>query len=159
MAIIEVMDACQDGRFVHTGAGHYIIDRNGNDVIIGFDGKRTLAGVHQEGRTNMTTYYNLRKYLQAVEVGADNYHTTGYFKSNAQKFIDDARAKNRILYSDATHTVVLHSYPDIVLWIDINYVDRFGMVKVTSTNMHGSWRYLQANGNYELAKALERFHW
>jgi hypothetical protein len=33
------------------------------------------------------------------------------------------------------------------------------MVKVTSTNMHGSWRYLQANGNYELAKALERFHW
>jgi hypothetical protein len=164
---MEVMDACINGRFVHMGYGYYIIDRNGNDVIIGFDGTRTPAPVHQEGRTAMDTYYSVRKMLTStLSTPVSEQFGNMRDKSSTDKWIEDARKNGHILHTNGAYTVIYNC--GSVIWIHAEgdagpmrntYAVRHGYVYVEYMDKYSSWKYLQNNSRYDLAKELETFSW
>lgn len=161
-SLMEVMDACQYGRFVHMGNGYYIIDRNGNDVIIGFDGTRTQAPVHQEGRTDMGVYYSIRSMLLATSMGDQMGNMRS--KYDTDKWIEDARKKGHILFTNGGYTVIYIN--GSVIWVHTDgyagptnntYAVRNGYVFVQYMDKYSSWKYLQNMGLYTLAKELENW--
>ena len=161
---MEVMDACQHGRFVHMGYGYYIIDRNGNDVIIEFNGTRTQAPVHQEGRTDMGMYYSIRTNLMSTPVSEQFGNMRD--KSSTDKWIEEARKNGHILHTNGAYTVIYNC--GSVIWIHAEgdagpmrntYAVRHGYVYVEYMDKYSSWKYLQNNSRYDLAKELETFSW
>jgi hypothetical protein len=161
---MEVMDACMDGRFVHMGCGYYIIDRNNKDVIIGFDGTRTPAPVHQEGRNSMDTYYSIRAMLMSA--GMKDSYESMYHKSHTDQWMEEARKKGRILHTNGAYTVIFNGQS--VVWVhqdkdagikNNQYAVRHGYVLVQIMDKVDSWKYLQAMGMHTMAKELETFSW
>lgn len=161
-SLMEVMDACQYGRYVHMGNGYYIIDRQGNDVIIGFDGTRTQAPVHQEGRIDMDAYYSIRSMLLSTPMG-DQYSNMRS-KYDTDKWIEEARSKGHILHTNGAYTVIYHS--GSIIWVHTDgyagptnntYAVRHGYVFVEYFDKYSSWKYLQNMGCYGLAKELENW--
>jgi hypothetical protein len=159
---MEVMDACQHGRFVHMGNGYYIIDRNGNDVIISFNGTRTHAPVHQEGRTAMDTYYSIRTMLLSTSMGDQMGNMRS--KYDTDKWIEEARKKGHILYTNGAYIVIYLS--GSVIWVHTDgyagptnntYAVRNGYVFVQYMDKYSSWKYLQNMGLHTLAKELENW--
>lgn len=161
-SLMEVMDACQHGRFVHKGCGYYIIDRQGNDVIIGFDGTRTTAPVHQEGRTDMGMYYSIRSMLLATPMGDQMGNMRS--KYDTDKWIEEARKKGHILYINGAYVVIYLN--GSVIWVHTDgfagptnntYAVRHGYVFVEYFDKYSSWKYLQNMGKHSLAKELENW--
>ena len=153
-----------NGRFVHMGCGYYIIDRNNNDVIIGFDGTRTPAPVHQEGRNNMDMYYSIRAMLMSA--GMKDSYESMYHKSHTEQWMEEARKKGRILFTNGAYTVIFNGQS--VVWIHCDgtvginnnqYAARHGYVLVQIMDKVDSWKYLQAMSMYAMAKELETFSW
>lgn len=164
---MEVMDACINGRFVHMGYGYYIIDRNNKDVIIGFDGTRTPAPVHQEGRTSMDTYYSIRKMLMStLSTPMGDQMGNMRDKSSTDKWIEQAYKDGHILHTNGAYTVIYNC--GSVIWIHTDgyagptsntYAVRHGYVYVQYMDKYSSWKYLQNNSWYDLAKEVETFSW
>lgn len=161
---MEVMDACKDGRFVHMGGGYYIIDRNGNDVIISFDGVKSPAPVHQEGRTCMKTYYDIRAMLMSTPMGEQMGNMRD--KQSTDKWIEQAYKDGHILHTNGAYTVIYNC--GSVIWVHTDgysgptsnaYAIRHGYVYVQYMDKYSSWKYLQNNSKYDLAKELETFSW
>jgi hypothetical protein len=161
---MEVMDACINGRFVHMGYGYYIIDRNGNDVIICFDGTRIQAPVHQEGRTDMKVYYSIRTNLMSTPMGDQMGNMRD--KSSTDKWIEQAYKDGHILHANGAYTVIYNC--GSVIWVHTDgyagptrntYAVRHGYVYVEYMDKYSSWKYLQNNSKYDLAKELETFSW
>ncbi len=161
-SLMEVMDACQHGRFVHMGCGYYIIDRQGNDVIIGFDGTRTTAPVHQEGRTDMGMYYSIRSMLLSTSMGDQMGNMRS--KYDTDKWIEEARRKGHILFTNGAYVVIYLN--GSVIWVHTDgfagptnntYAVRHGYVFVEYFDKYSSWKYLQNMGLYSLAKELENW--
>lgn len=161
-SLMEVMDACQHGRFVHMGCGYYIIDRHGNDVIIGFDGTRTKAPVHQEGRTDMGMYYSIRSMLLSTTMGDQMGNMRS--KHDTDKWIQEARNKGHILFTNGAYVVIYLN--GSVIWVHTDgfagptnnqYAVRHGYVFVQYMDKYSSWKYLQNMGLHSLAKELENW--
>ena len=154
---MEVMDACQHGRFVHMANGYYIIDRNNKDVIIGFDGVKSPAAVHQEGRTAMDTYYNIRAMIMSMPVG-ESYQTT-HDKNHTNKWIEEAHNNGRILFTNGGYTVIFNGQSVMFIHSDGPVGAPNGYVTVETRSKMGSWKYLQHMGLHTMAKELQTFSW
>lgn len=163
--LMEVLDACKNGRFGHMGDGYYILDRHGKEVVIGFNGTRKPAyWSNQQYCTNMGMYNSICKLL--LSAAYNPLHDSMYSKFHTDKWIADAASKGRILHTNGLYTVIFDG--NSVLWIYCEgtvgrskneYAARNGYVLVEVMDIHASWSYLKANGYDSMAAELETFTW
>ena len=164
--LMEVLDACKNGRFAHMGEGYFILDRRGNEVVISFDGttRRPASWPNQQYSTNMSMYYSICNVLRGA--AQNPCHDSMYSKFHTDKWIADAANKGRILHTNGLYTVIFDG--NSVLWIYCEgtvgrskneYAARNGYVLVEVMDIHASWSYLKANGYDSMAAELETFTW
>lgn len=151
---IEVMKACQEGRFQHgNGAQWCIVDQLSGDVVID-----TCAGSVNRvntpdqvpAHTDMGTYNTLRSFLLQSDM-QDNVtttHTYGHAYRSTMDALVEACKSQEVLFTNGGQWYINHkNHPMLVFVYDISVK---GRVTVTCMSAGNSWKYMQNNGSRQL---------
>ena len=146
---IEVMKACQEGRFQHgNGAQWCIVDQLSGDVVIDTcEGSVRCVNTPDQlpAHTDMGTYNTLRSFLLQSKM-QDNVTTTytyGYAYRSTMDALVQACKNQEVLFTNGAQWYVRHSnHPGLVFVYDITVR---GQVAVTQMSGGNSWKYMQDN--------------